>query len=656
MNSHEHRLKAILFSDIVGYSAVMSRNEQEAWELLQNTRDLHLEYCQKYNGELLKELGDGFLLCFNSVIDAVHCAEDLLGQIENDGVSKLRIGINLGDVISSNGDIFGEGVNVAARLQQEAGENEILVSESVYQNIKNQADLKTESIGSIQLKNISGPINVYRLGDKKVDFKPARSKRFAAYFLALSILAIVSYAIIKFIKLNNDGVEPTIAVLPFENLSDDPEQEYFSDGISDEIRVKLGFINGLTVRGRSSSMYFKNKSIPLKEIARDLNANYILEGSARSSRGQFYLNISLMDARSDMVLIPFQFQRSIDDVFRVQAEIAKSVAEVLQATLLPDEVRKVEKASTKNPEAHRFYLLAKYHFGISQSRENINLCLDYLDSAIELDSAFAPAYALKAGILLSWTGWGYLPGDLTIESARVLVDKAIELDPEISEAHEAKARLYAFMFSTEEANREIKEAIRLDPDNDLNHFTQWQILLNARKYDDALKSIKKTRELNPFSAIEDAQVGLTYFLKGELDSAIYELENNLVRFPENDHAKWLLGGCYEEKGEYEKAIDYFLDRSVDSKYMNWVLGYTYAKMGKEDSARKVLNYLLDRRNSDYVPPSQIALVYRGLGETDSMHLWLEKAHLERDWVIVRYAPQFRHLADQPPYNGWFGFE
>jgi TolB-like protein/class 3 adenylate cyclase len=660
MESQSHHLKAILFSDIVGYSEMMNKDEKRALEALEEARKQHKDLGDEYHGQLIKELGDGFLLSFTSVIDAVQCAKELISATTERSF-KLRIGVHLGEVVDSDGDIFGEGVNIAARLQQQAKENEVLLSESVQLNIKNQPDLNTQFVGKKSLKNIEEPVNLYRLADEiGTNRIKIPRKKSLTFFGILAALIIIIFVITDFYEtggfMNQDTsiAERTIAVLPFENLSDDPDQEYFSDGVSDEIRTKLGFIKGLTVRGRSSSVYFKGKSKTIKEISNDLNVNYVLEGSARNFENKAYFNLSLVDVNKNAVILPIQIEKTLDDIFEVQAEIARMVAGELKTILLPEEKIRIEKAPTENLDAYRYYLLARYNFLQGQSRDEIDNILEYLDAAIAIDSNFAKAYALKAGVLLSLTGWGYQNVEKTINVAKPLAERALKIDPELSEAHQSMASMYTYAWNIKKAYDELQEAIRLDPENDLNYFTSWQLMMTVGEYDLALQAIMKARKLNPFNAINDAQVGMTYFNMGKIDSAIAELERNLERFPDNNHAKWVLAGCYVSLAEYNMAVKYLLDRSVKTNNLNWVLGHTYARMGKRDSARIILKYLIDMYQMNYVPPSQIALVYYGMRNEDSTYIWMEKAHRTKDWNIPRLVPLFDSLLAQPPYNEWFG--
>ena len=655
MEPMQHQLSAILFSDIVGYSAIMSRDENEAWNILQRAKGIHLDLAEKYKGQLLKELGDGFLLRFQSVIDAVHFAKDLISEVSEDKSLGFHVGIHMGDVIVKEGDVFGEGVNIAARLEEEATDNEVIISEAVYQNIKNQPDIEAELIGKTHLKNIEGLVTVYKLTDGKGHSNKKRSSNKLVVSFILVVFAIfLVYAFSEFGKSSSAIIEPSIAVLPFENLSNDPEQEYFSDGVSDEIRTKLGFIKGLTVRGRSSSVYFKNKPLPLNDISEALNVHYVLEGSIRSFNNRASLNLSLVDVENDVVILPIQIERDIDDIFEVQAEIAKMVAVELEAVLLPGEERRIEKKPTENLDAHKHYLLGRYYHLYGQSKDIIRLSLSNLDKAIELDSTFAEPYALKARVLLTMAGWGYETPFKAAINAKPFAQKALELDPDISESHVAMASVHFYLLQFDKAYEEIEKAIDLDPENDLNYLLLWNISMLTKDYDIALEAARKARKLNPFSAVNDAQVGNTYFVMGELDSAILDLEKSLERFPDSNHGKWLLGNCYLAKQEYERAVKYYLDRSHPTRYVNWTLGYTYAKMGELDSAQKVLKYLIHKYDTAYAPPSQIGLIYYGLGNGDSTYYWMKKAHEIHDWYIPRFIPLFDELINEPPYNEWYG--
>jgi TolB-like protein/class 3 adenylate cyclase len=329
--SQSRQLAAIMFTDIVGYTALMGNDEQRAFELLNKNRQIQKPIIEQYNGRWIKELGDGVMASFNTVSDAVNAAIKIQEACNVAKEFQLRIGIHQGEVVFENDDVFGDGVNIASRIQSVAKPGCIYVSESVHLNVSNKKDIQTKFIKEEILKNVKEPVRMYEV-------------------MTTNNVIISTENKINAIHQNS------IAVLPFTNMSSDPEQEYFSDGISEEIINTLVQVPQLKVTGRTSSFMFKGKNEDLRSIGEKLSVNIILEGSVRTSGNRIRITAQLIDVQNGYHLWSEKYDRILNDVFEVQDEIAKTIMEKLQITLGGKLVETKSREHTQNVEAYQLYL------------------------------------------------------------------------------------------------------------------------------------------------------------------------------------------------------------------------------------------------------------------------------------------------------------
>ena len=405
--SQSRQLAAIMFTDIVGYTALMGKDEKKAFELLKNNRDIQKPLIKRYNGTWIKELGDGVLASFHTVTDAVFCAA-AIHQVCNtiDGL-QLRIGIHLGEVIFENNDVFGDGVNIASRLQAMASPGSTWVSEAVYKNLVNKKEITSEFIKEETLKNVIEPVKVYEITvneiagylpdnikayQKQVRIgKPIKKK--TIYVTAFGILiGLIAAYFLFFNKQTNQtdfkkaNVEKSIVVLPFRNISNDPQQEYFAEGMMDEVLNHLYKIGGLIVISRTSSMTYKDSKKTSKEIAEELGVGNLLEGSVQKDGDHIRIIVQLINGKTDDHLWAETYVREFKDVFAIQSDIAKQVASALKVKIDAGTKSRIEYIPTTNTSAYNLYLLAR-------KKELQDGWKELLEKVIQSDSSFAPAYA-----------------------------------------------------------------------------------------------------------------------------------------------------------------------------------------------------------------------------------------------------------------------
>ena len=370
--TQSRQLAAILFTDIVGYTALMGADEHRAFEILNKNRQIHKPLIKEYRGKWIKEIGDGVLASFPAVTDAITCACKILHECSSIPGLDLRIGIHLGEVLFEDGDVFGDGVNIAARLQAGAPIGRIWVSEVVHNNVSNRKEIVTRFVKEETLKNVREPLRIYEVSmehpyGQDQSINSAKRGHFS------------------------NMPEKSIAVLPFVNLSNDPEQEYFSDGMAEEILNSLSHLRDLKVAGRTSSFQFKGKHIDLREVGEKLNVSTVLEGSVRKQGNQLRVTAQLINTENGFNLWSERYDRTMENIFAIQDEIALAITENLKIILFDGEKQKIVKDPTKNKEVYELYLKGRYFW--NKRGAFLKKGLEYFSQVTLMDPEFGLAFA-----------------------------------------------------------------------------------------------------------------------------------------------------------------------------------------------------------------------------------------------------------------------
>jgi adenylate cyclase len=386
------QLAAIMFTDIVGYTALMGDDEQKALELLRRNRQLQQPLIKQFNGTWIKEIGDGVLASFHTVTDAVLCAGEIQKACCNINDLKLRIGIHQGEVVFEDNDVFGDGVNIASRLQALAPIGGIWISESVYKNVANKKDIKTKFIRTEILKNVKDTVRVYEV--------------------IINSSSTQEHNIINETMKKNP--EKSIAVLPFINMSNDPEQEYFSDGMAEEILNSLSHLQDLKVAGRTSSFQFKGKNIDLWEVGEKLRVSTVLEGSIRKQGNRIRVTAQLINVENGYHLWSEKYDRNMDDIFAIQDEIALAITENLKVILLEKDHAIITKSYIQNPEAYELYLRGRFYL----NKRFLLQSLEQFKQAVTIDPDFAKAHAGLADAYIILGFYNFLPAKEAMPKAK----------------------------------------------------------------------------------------------------------------------------------------------------------------------------------------------------------------------------------------------
>ena len=620
--SQARQLAAIMFTDIAGYTALMGADEQKAFELLRKSRQLQKPIIEKFNGTWIKELGDGVIASFHTATGAVICAAEIQRACNNTNDLKLRIGIHVGDVVFEDRDVFGDGVNIASRLQALASIGGIWISESVYQNISNKKAIGTKFIGEEVLKNVKEPVKVYEviIGHETEipgsTFEEHSTKKISG---------------------------KSIAVLPFINMSNDPEQEYFGDGMAEEILNSLSHLKDLKVAGRTSSFQFKGKNIDLREVGEKLQVGVVLEGSVRKQGNKLRITAQLIDVKDGFHLWSEKYERNMDDIFAIQDEIALAITENLKVILLEKEKALITRSHTQNTEAYEFYLRGRFYL----NKRFLLQSLEQFKKALEIDPDFAKAYGGLADAYVILGFYNFLPAKEVMPKAREAADAAIRLDDSLCEPYCSLGLYYAsYEWKWKEAKNQFLKSIQLNPRYVQAHvwFGHYYLCWIEGKIQEGERHLNTAIELEPYNAMCYINKYAVLLSAGKLEEAFITVKQGYELDPDSMIGNRIMGIAYLYNKQYAEATGYLEIASKLSNYaaFNQVdLIRLYTLMGLSEKARTVMEELKLRAGAGkYVSSCLMSFACGFLGDIDEAFSWLEKAYKEHDayLCIIRYYP------------------
>jgi adenylate cyclase len=536
------KLAAILAADVVGYSRMMAADEAGTLAALKRHRETVFDPAvAAHKGRVVKLIGDGTIVEFASVIDAVNCAlsvqrpaEHAPDQRASQAAIVLRIGINLGDVIMEGDDLYGDGVNIAARLEPLAEPGGICISSIVNESIGNRIDVRFQDGGDITVKNIDRPIRVWR-------WHP-------------SITAVPSPSIAP--NRGPNGTRQSIAVLPFTNMSGDPEQEYFSDGISEDIITDLSKIAGLTVIARNSSFTYKGRSVDVREIGRELGVRSVLEGSIRRAGQRVRITAQLIDATSGSHLWAERYDRDLTDIFAVQDEVTTQIVGALKVTLSPAEKARLVEKEPSNIAAYDCVLRGReIMLGKDKNRETFVEAVTYFKKALELDANYSQAYAsLGFAHMFDYQNrWSDDP-DKSLKLAGEYAQKAIDNDPNEPMAHGAAALTAIFEKDFDRAQAEVDRTLALNPSSALAHNLLGTIRSYSGRPLEAIPAIEQAMRLDPAFRPQFLHfLGIAYLLAGKYETAAAMLRQRILLVPNTDFSRAVLAATLGHLGEIAEA-------------------------------------------------------------------------------------------------------
>ena len=540
--SQSRRLAAILAADVAGYSRLMGADEEGTLERLKALRRELLDpKIAEHHGRIVKITGDGLLVEFASVVDAVRCAVEMqqaMGE-RNTGVAadtriELRIGINLGDVIVEGDDLYGDGVNIAARIEALADPGGVFVSNTVHEHVRDRLPLGFEDLGEQQFKNIARPVRVYRVRNPAAAMSPSGPSS--------PVLPLPD--------------KPSIAVLPFANMSGDPEQEYFADGMVEEIITALSRIRWLFVIARNSSFTYKGRAVDMKLVSRELGVRYVLEGSVRKAGGRVRITAQLIDALNGAHLWADRFDGPLEDVFELQDKVALSVAGVIEPTLRAAETRRTAAHPTADFTAYDLYLRALPIF-YTLTKEGVLQALALLEQAIARDPNYGPALAWAAMCHLwrYFDDWSDEPEAARRDGIR-LAQRALEAaGDDASVVANAALVLAQFGEDIGAMIALVERSLALDPSSARGWYISGLLRLWAGQPDLAIAHVESSLRLSPRERLGAHQsvIGTAHVFKGQFDAAVAELLVAIHERPTNPPPYRSLACCYAHMGRLEEA-------------------------------------------------------------------------------------------------------
>jgi len=579
----KRKLTAILSADVKGYSRLMGEDEEATVRTITAHRKVITSVIEKYRGRVVDSPGDNILAEFVSVVDAVQSAVEIQeviraknAELPEERKMEFRIGINLGDVIQEGERIYGDGVNIAARVEGLAEPGGICISGSAYEQIENKLALGYDYMGEHTVKNIVKPIRVYRVPTgpetlQKVteERRPAPSWQRAALAVVIAILVVAGgIAIWKSYRPSTPPIEtasvekmayplpdkPSIAVLPFSNLSGDPEQDYFSDGLTEEIISALGSVPQLFVIARNSTFTYKGKPVKVQQVAEELGVRYVLEGSVRKGGDKIRITAQLIDALNGHHLWAKRYDRNLSDIFVVQDDLTKEIITAMQVELTEGEQVKAAAKGTNNLEAYLKYLQARNYVHKLNPESNA-LAKQLAEEAIALDPNYAWAYYIlgRAHMMDVWFTSSKSPED-SIEKSRELAKKAIVLDDSLAEAYALLGYLFTMTEQHDKAIALVEKAVALNPNSADLHYRLGKVLNFVGGWEESIPEYKKAIRLDPIPPSYYLwSLGLAYAWTGQYDEAIKWCEKAVGQQPDDIFARIMMTTVYSWSGQDEKA-------------------------------------------------------------------------------------------------------
>lgn len=633
MNGSTRRLAAIAFTDMVGYSALAQRDEQQALKVLEKHNNAVRKALQLHQGREVKTIGDAFLLEFDSALEAVLWAVDMQNALAEqnklarfDEMIVIRIGIHVGDVIHQSGDVLGDAVNIASRIVSLAEPGGICISEQVYAQVRNKVRQSLVRMPEQSMKNIAQPVELYRVTlGSGTDFsaKPVE-------------------------KWNR------IAVLPFENISPDPNDSYFADGLTEEIISAISEARGLRVVARTSVNRYKGTSKGVAEVGAELQVAYILEGSVRKASNKVRVNAQLIEVESQEHLWSNRYDRDLDDIFSIQSDIAKRVTEALRDALFSGQPRRTEKKETSSLTAYVAYLKGRALLH-DRTEKAIKGAKEQFELAIHEDSGYAKAYAGLADVHVLLGDYLFAPVPLSLDNAKSYVNKALELDPNLSEARASLGNYLMFEYRFYEAEEEFRKAISLNPSYATAHQWYGICLHQLGREDESLGECLIAEELDPLSSALALSAAYRLIWKGRYDEALERVRKIKEIDPTSPLGTEALMAYHFSRREWDRAmtdLQEMVQQDPSDPYLDMDIAYIYAVTGRRDEALKIIEKLKEIPENARTKGNLIAFVYAGLGDLDECFRWLNYALENRELFLGFYRsyPLLQNVSRDPRFS------
>jgi TolB-like protein/Flp pilus assembly protein TadD/class 3 adenylate cyclase len=676
----------VLTIDIVEYSTLLITEQTRVMDELKNiVKNSERFRRAEADGKLVRiPTGDGIALVFFSEPDApIDCAMEISAALKFHPEIRVRMGIHSGPVnqvvdVSDRSNVAGAGIDMAQRVMDCGDAGHILLSKRVAEDLAPfpRWNPHLHDLGECEVKHGRkvSLVNFYTdtVGNPQTPKKCAlaKPKRLLTRQRALigaTVLLILAVVIGSLIFLRQTASRPrttatssanskSIAVLPFENLSQDPDNAYFADGIQEEILTRLSKIADLKVISRTSTQRYKSKPDNLPEIAKQLGVANILEGTVQKAADQVRVNVQLISARNDSHLWADKFDRKLTDIFAVETEIASKIADTLQAQLTGSAKQAIATHPTENTEAHELYLRGRYFVG-KRGAESLKKAIDYFNQAIAKDPNYALAYAGLSDCFDLLPQWSAASRAEYVPKAKAAAIKALQIDDSLAEAHTAlAAALFSNDLNLRESKREFERAIELDPNYAFAHYVFGYTVLPALgEFDRAIAELRRAVDLDPFSVIINANLGYVYIVARRYPEAIAQLRKTLELDPDFWTTHRNLGEALELSGQLEQAI---AEYEKGYKFLNddhalAYVAHAYALKGEREKALQLVRQLQELEQRGTLWAFGFALVYVGLADKNEAVNWLERSYQNKEFAklsLIKVEPMLDPLRGDPRFE------
>lgn len=655
-----------MFTDIVGYTAMMQKDEQSSIALRNRHMDTFGRTLEAFNGTMIQYFGDGTLSIFDSAVEAVECAIELQKAYMLEPKIPTRIGIHVGDIIQTTHDIIGDAVNITSRIESAGVAGSILISDKVHDQLRGHQHIKSKFLDAYDFKNVENAIPLFAIANKglvvpepedvrgklkqlpEIDRSVKKSK---FRILISSLVLIIATSIIVYFIMKSDTIEirdRSIAVLPFTNLSTDDDSDIFNEGVTEEILTNLARYKDLHVISRTSVAQYENTKKPITEIAKELGVAYIVEGSIRKYGNQIRITAQLIDAQTDEHLWADNYDKTLTDIFQIQDEVAREIAEALQVNINLEAENNVITIPTKNIEAYQYFLRGRQEAD-KRNEESIKRSIELFKKAIELDPQYAEAYAEIANSTFLQAYYGNFDPDSLSRVAIDYVSKAELINPNVARVYSVKGMLYNHSKEFDLAKKAIEKAIDLAPNDVTARRNYATYFYYTDQFEKQLTQCKIAYQLDPLSFASASAYfsALTYNEK-------WEEAEDLIKTIENDFKDMdpfiinrLKMRLYMGSGEYNKVVAPLEMLSVADPNYYRILGYAYGKNGDALNAYRVIDSIKGREPYD-LQSHHVAVVFAGLGKTDSVFYYLDTLRnktTEFNSNRIYYFDDFKNMSE-----------
>lgn len=618
-NSEERKLAAIMFTDIVGYTALTQSDERQALEILERHNKLLRPLFMKYRGREVKTIGDSFLVEFDSALNATLCAVEIQKFLHDYNIStsnswkiKLRIGIHVGDVVYKHNDIFGDAVNIASRIQPLANPEGVCISEQVYAQVHNKISYSIEQIEDASLKNVSFATSVYSVvmpwdGEPTTELK-LESKR--------------------------------IAVLPFVSMSPDPNDEYFADGLTEELIDRLCQVKELAVIARTSVMNYKKEKKNASQIGKELKVGALVEGSVRKAGNMIRVTAQLINSATEEHMWSSRYDRNLLDIFAVQTDIAENVTGALKIRLLEKDKEKISRVPTRDPEAHELYMKGR-SLRSRQSEESFKAELSFYEKAISIDPYYVEPYRALAVVYWGLAIHEIIPTKEAYSKVQEYAKKVLELDSSSAESHLTKGLVLAMEMNFKGTREEFQRAVELNPNLYEPHEALALSYFTSRE--NGGLEVQRMLDLDPLS-VNGLVSGATFYLYArDPDKALELYKKALSIDPDNGFVIGNIGLCHISKGMYDLGVtEVKRAKEMGMRHPNAMadIPYALAMAGRMEEAREVVNEMVKFYEEHGTGTVSVAKGYAAIGENDKVLQLLEKAYAEHAPQLIWAAVDF----------------